>query len=78
MMQFDGNFIEKYGMSKNPVFHLITRDEDGRFQSCTGGMELIERYLNGIDKEPSLPLCFELADSDSEPGFLHIKDIFTK
>lgn len=75
LMQFDGNFIEKDGMSKNPVFHLITRDEDGRFQSCTGGMELVERYLNGIDEEPNLPLCFEIVDADNEPGYLHVKDI---
>lgn len=75
MMHFDGNFIEKYGKSKNPVFHLITRDEDGRFRSCTGGMELVERYLNGIDDEPTLPLYFEMVDADNEPGHLHIKDI---
>ena len=78
MMHFDGNFIEKYGKSKNLVFHLITRNTDGEFLSRSGGMELVEQYINGIDSEPSLPLCFELADSDSEPGFLHIKDIFTK
>ena len=75
MMHFDGNFIEKYGKSKNPVFHLITRDEDGRFQSCTGGMELVERYLNGIDKEPSLPLCFEVVNSENKDNYIHINDI---
>lgn len=75
MMQFDGNFIEKDGMSKNPVFHLITRDEDGRFQSCTGGMELVERYLNGIDNEPSLPLCFEVVNSENKDNYIHINDI---
>ena len=75
MMHFDGNFIEKYGKSKNPVFHLITRDEDGRFQSCTGGMELVERYLNGIDNEPSLPLCFEVVNSENKDNYIHINDI---
>ena len=75
MMHFDGNFIEKYGKSKNPVFHLITRDEDGRFQSCTGGMDLVEQYINGIDSEPSLPLCFEVVNSENKDNYIHINDI---
>ena len=75
LMQFDGDLSERYGKSRNPVFHLITRDEDGRFRSCTGGIELVERYLNGIDEEPNLPLCFEMVDADNEPGYLHVKDI---
>lgn len=72
---FNGDFKEMFRTSKNPVFHLITRGEDGRFQSCTGDMELVKRYLNGIYDEPTLPLCFEMADADNEQGYLHIKDI---
>ena len=75
IMHFNGDLIERYGKSRNLVFHLITRGEDGRFQSCTGGLELVERYVNGIDDEPNLPLCFEMVDADNEPGYLHIKDI---
>ena len=75
LMQFDGDLSERYGKSKNLVFHLITRNTDGEFLSRSGGMELVEQFINGIDEVPNLPLCFEMVDADNEPGYLHVKDI---
>ncbi len=56
-------------------FHLITRDENGEFHARSGGIELLELYIEGPKNEPVFPLFFELTDGSDKTAYIHIQDI---
>lgn len=59
---FDGKGID---------FHLITINDKGKFQCTTGGKELVDIYMNGVEDQPVFPIAFSLCGGSG----IHIPDI---
>ncbi|MBQ8170065.1 MAG: hypothetical protein IJZ98_04925 [Bacteroidales bacterium] len=56
-------------------FHLITLNKEGEFQCQSGGRELLDLFINGMDNQPVHPLYFNLTDFGIGDDVLHIQNI---
>ena len=52
-------------------FHLITINDKGKFHCTTGGEELLDIYMNGVEDQPVFPIAFSLCGGSG----IHIPDI---
>lgn len=69
------NDLDKELWVEDIDFHLITLDKNGEFQCQSGGRELLDIFINSMDKQPVFPLFFNLTDFRMEGNTIHIQDI---
>lgn len=69
------NYTNVEEQVKDIEYHLFTLDGNGEFRCLSGGEELVDIYMNGMDDQPVFPIAFTVTDFSGKPAGIHVADI---